>query len=173
MDPVLMIGILAAKACLVDRVPPSGSVSYALPQNDTWKGTALMAMRRPNLEDNLKGAWRAIKNGSVIKFGGVWTETMKAHDERIKHEERNKAMGTGEVGGGRNWSPPVHATTQDGRPVTVSFGQGSREGDTLIADGHVDFDTFYERRRDGLKGHNHYLVNGDQAGGIDRGRYTD
>lgn len=46
-------------------------------------------------------------------------------------------FGNGETGGDNSWTPPVYGTTGDGRPVTVSFGQGGRTGHTLISDGHV------------------------------------
>ena len=49
-------------------------------------------------------------------------------------------MGQGEGSGGdRSWSAPVHAADSNGNPVTVSFGQGNQEGQTLIASGHNNF----------------------------------
>ena len=79
----------------------------------------------------------------------------------------SQAFGSGDTGGDRNWSAPVHGSTADGRDVTASFGQGSRDGETLISDGHVGLGQFYGSRGDG-KGHDHYGPNGEPYG--DRGR---
>ncbi len=92
---------------------------------------------------------------------------MKEHSRRLAQER----FGSGESHGDRNWSAPVHATQRDGRPVTVSFGRGPRDGETLICDGHVGASEFYEYARDGAKGHDHYLIDGSPAN--DRGRYSD
>ncbi len=93
------------------------------------------------------------------------------HDDRIRND-MERSFGTGTVGGDRNWTPPVHGSTRSGKPVTVSFGQGPRNGQTLICDGHVTMREFYARARNG-KGHDHYLADGRPAGGRYRGRYTD
>lgn len=77
----------------------------------------------------------------------------------------NPNFGNGEAGGDRNWASPVHGTTDDGREVTVSFGQGYREGHTGIADGHVDGASYY-----GPSGHDHYGPQGQAYG--DRGAYN-
>lgn len=79
----------------------------------------------------------------------------------------NQSFGTGETGGDRNWSSPVHGSTGDGHDVTVSFGQGPREGETLISDGHAGLGQFYGSRDDG-KGHDHFGPNGEPY--ADRGR---
>ncbi|MBF6185072.1 hypothetical protein [Nocardia farcinica] len=98
----------------------------------------------------------------------------KAEAARRAQVERAAQFGAGEAYGDRNWTAPVHASTRDGRPVTVSFGLGPRDGQTLICDGHVNAAQFYEKKRDGLKGHDHYLIDGRPAGPRgDRGRYTD
>ncbi|MFQ8871223.1 MAG: hypothetical protein ACLR7M_09955, partial [Varibaculum timonense] len=77
----------------------------------------------------------------------------------------NPEFGTGEnAGGDRNWTAPVYATTESGEEVTVSFGQNSREGQTLIAKGHVSGEKFYSD-----KGHDHYGPNGESY--ADRGAY--
>ncbi|WP_124258654.1 hypothetical protein [Rhodococcus ruber] len=98
-------------------------------------------------------------------------DRIKAGRKEAERRERERQFGNGDVYGDRNWSAPVHAATRDGRPVTVSFGQGPRAGETLICDGHVGVTEFYERKRDGQKGHDHYLVDGRPANDIDRGRY--
>lgn len=72
----------------------------------------------------------------------------------------------------RNWHPPVHGTTADGRPVTVSFGKdgSTAERNTGIADGHVSDSKYYGRDANGVKNHDHFGPNGESFG--DRGRST-
>lgn len=67
-------------------------------------------------------------------------------------------MGQGEGSGGdRSWSAPVHAADSNGNPVTVSFGQGNQEGQTLIASGHNNFLDFYRDKNAGVQpNHDHY-----------------
>ena len=73
--------------------------------------------------------------------------------------------------GDNSWTPPVYGTTGDGRPVTVSFGQGGRTGHTLISDGHVSGSEFYHRDADAdEKGHDHYGPHGESFG--DYGKYS-
>lgn len=76
-------------------------------------------------------------------------------------------FGNGEVGGDRSYTSPVYGQTADGHDVTVSFGQGSRDGHTLISDGHVSGSQFY-----GAGGHDHYGPNGETGSNGDRGAYT-
>jgi hypothetical protein len=45
---------------------------------------------------------------------------------------------------------PLHGWI-DGEPVTVAFGWGTKEGHTLLADGHVNLSTFKQHGN-----HNHY-----------------
>ena len=85
--------------------------------------------------------------------------------------QTSTSFGNGEIGGDNSWTPPVHATTADGRPVTVSFGQGGRTGHTLIADGHVSGSEFYHRDADAdEKGHDLYGPHGESFG--DYGKYS-
>lgn len=95
----------------------------------------------------------------------------KERARRAAEAARNDAFGNGEIGGDRNWAPPIHCTTADGRPVTVSFGTGSRQGQTLACDGHVNMTQFYGNAKAG-KGHDHYFVDGTIASKADRGRYS-
>ena len=74
------------------------------------------------------------------------------------------AFGNGEIGGGRDWEPPVHATATDGTPVTVSYGRGNRAGHQLVCRGHVSMEEFYAK----ASGHDHYGPNGELY--ADRGR---
>ena len=76
-------------------------------------------------------------------------------------------FGTGDAGGDRNWTSPVHGSTADGSDVTISFGRGPRDGETLAADGHIGMGQFYGTQKDG-KGHDHYGPNGEPY--ADRGR---
>lgn len=78
----------------------------------------------------------------------------------------NSNFGNGEVGGDSSWSSPVHGNTSSGQDVTVSFGQGSREGHTGIASGHTSGSSYY-----GNNGHDHYGPNGESF--ADRGAYSD
>ncbi len=78
-------------------------------------------------------------------------------------------FGTGEVGGDDHWSEPVYGNTDDGRDITFSQGQGPREGETLVAEGHVSMSDFYGRREDGNKGHDHLDKDGNLI--ADRGRW--
>lgn len=70
--------------------------------------------------------------------------------------------------GDRSYSAPIWGTDSDGNEVTVSFGQGSREGHTLISDGLKSDQDFYNTS-DGKSGHDH----ADGKGGYkDRGQYS-
>ena len=125
-------------------------------------------MRKYTLGDTLLGMVRSLFNGTGMNQGATMREIRAAHDER----QRRQQFGTGApgAGGDRSWEPPFHATTRDGRPVTVSFGRGSRTGQTLICDGHVDFHTFYnDKKTRVVKGHDHYLKDG--SFGADREKY--
>lgn len=73
----------------------------------------------------------------------------------------------------RGSTEPVHGTTADGDPVTVSFGTGSAEGETYLADGHQSTSDFWGRDDDGVKNHDHYgSGNGPNNNGTERGKYT-
>ena len=74
----------------------------------------------------------------------------------------------------KRWHPPVHGTTADGKPVTVSFGKdgSAQAGNTGISDGHVSDAEYYERDSPGRTvGHDHYGPKGESYG--DRGKYSD
>ncbi len=125
---------------------------------------------QPTALDQLRGAGRVIRQQGLA--GGMSPLAIRRAAKGVRAE---RGFGTGEGSGGNSgWTSPVHGTTLDGRPVTVSFGTGARTaGHTLICDGHVDMRTFYDKRHDG-KGHDHYLVDGRPAGRHgDRGRYSD
>jgi hypothetical protein len=125
--------------------------------------------RRPNMRDNLVGMFRSVRNGTSMNPLSTMREINIAHDERVA-SERNSAFGAGTVGGNRNWEAPFHATTREGRLVTVSFGKGTRAGETLICDGHVDLDTFYGNKNLRIaKGHDHFDATGSYA--AKRGKY--
>lgn len=120
--------------------------------------------------DSFKGQWRSLRNGTGGSFSATLSEINKVKKER-EAAEKDLLFGDGEQYGNENWEPPVHATTLDGKPVTVSFGKGRRAGHTLIADGHVTRTSFYDNHRDGLPGHDHYLVDGAIGSRKDRNRY--
>lgn len=72
----------------------------------------------------------------------------------------------GDKSGDRTYEPIVHGTTADGQEVTASFGRAdtSREGHTLLSDGHRSASEFYSEG-----GHDHYDGRG---GGTERGAYN-
>lgn len=127
----------------------------------------LVRRRRITPGDWLRGVKYSMRNRTLMNPFQTQRFINAAHDERVANEREN--FGTGEEGGDKHWTPPVHGATRDGRPVTISFGKGKREGETLVCDGHVPMGTFYTRAVPG-KGHDHYLVDGKPA--KDRGRFT-
>ena len=71
-------------------------------------------------------------------------------------------MGSGKHKGG--FGPAVHGTDSQGRKVTAAFGWGTKEGHTLIADGHQSEGHFKQSQN-----HDH----ADGKGGYkDRGQYS-
>ena len=84
----------------------------------------------------------------------------RAYDERC--------FGDGEVYDNRRFDAPIHATTVDGRNITIAFGKNgtNRAGHILVADGHVSGNSFYGNVRP--KGHDHLDSNG--VFHADRGR---
>lgn len=69
----------------------------------------------------------------------------------------------------KNFTAPVYGVDADGNDVTVSLGRKSREGETLIASGHVDEETFNAVDKKGNHiGHDHYGGTGKKG---DRGCY--
>lgn len=129
----------------------------------------MIKRRKISVGDWLRGAGQSLRDGQGMNPLATNRYVNAAHDARIA-QEREDAFGTGENGGDRHWTEPVHAATLDGRPVTISFGRGGRAGQTLVADGHIGFADFYRRGKAG-KGHDHYLVDGTVAGKIDWNRY--
>jgi hypothetical protein len=86
-------------------------------------------------------------------------------------DSRRASGGSGSGrGGGKHrggYTYRVHGWL-DGRPVTASFGWGSKEGHTLLADGHVDRATFRNHGN-----HNHYGPgDGPNNNVFDRLKYT-
>lgn len=92
------------------------------------------------------------------------------NDDRASSSSSNPRtssdFGNGEVGGDNRWTAPVYGATSDGREVTASFGQGGRDGHTLVSDGHVSGAEFYN---DESPGHDHYGSSGESH--RDSGRY--
>jgi hypothetical protein len=128
-----------------------------------------MPRRKITFGDWMKGAGQSLRSGNGMSPLTTQKFVNAAHDDRMA-QEHERAFGSGEVGGDRNWTKPVHATTAEGRPVTISFGLGPRDGQTLVCDGHVGMQDFYARSQPG-KGHDHYLVDGTRASKIDRNRF--
>lgn len=66
------------------------------------------------------------------------------------------------------WGAPVQGTDSEGNDVTASFGSGSKEGETLLSDGHKDSGSFIQS-----DSHDHYgSGDGINDNGTDRGAYT-
>lgn len=72
------------------------------------------------------------------------------------------------------WSEPMGGCDSDGNPITVSFGWGTKDGETLLGDGdRSSKDT--NGAWDFLKSsnHDHYgSGNGPNNNGTERGQYT-
>lgn len=127
-----------------------------------------MARRKISAGDWVKGAAQSIRNGTAGNPLATQRLVNAAADQRAGRET---GFGTGEVGGDANWTAPVWGATLAGSPVTIAFGKGTRAGDTLICDGHVQMSEFYANRKTGL-GHDHYTVGGKIASKIDTKRFT-
>ncbi len=83
-----------------------------------------------------------------------------ADDEAYIDFQKSKGHGGG-------WGL-AHYGYIDGKPVTFVYGWGTKEGETLLADGHVDKSTFHRSQN-----HNHYgSGQGPHGNAKDRGRYT-
>lgn len=76
--------------------------------------------------------------------------------------------------------PPVHTVDEWGCDITIAFGKGDHEGETLICDGHVSAKEFWGMKyiQEGskkvkVKRHDHYMPDGSPAGKHkNRGNYT-
>lgn len=66
-----------------------------------------------------------------------------------------------------SWRKPVQGVNAEGKKVTAVFGQGKKEGHTLLSNGHKSKSRF--DGKPGNRGHDH--SNG-KGGGTRRGRYT-
>ncbi len=70
-------------------------------------------------------------------------------------------------GSSPTYTSAIHGTDSEGNDVTVAFGKGEAEGETLVSDGHkgqADFTGHSDAR-----GHDHY---DGQGGSTDRGQHT-
>ncbi|MBV7700679.1 hypothetical protein [Streptomyces sp. TRM70350] len=66
------------------------------------------------------------------------------------------------------WSVPMGGGDADGNEITVSFGEGRREGETLIGDGDRSEMNFLDSDN-----HDHYgSGHGPNDNGTDRGQYS-
>lgn len=78
-----------------------------------------------------------------------------------------QSSGDGRANHNGGYGDPVHGFL-DGLPVTAAFGWGTKEGHTLLADGHVDLGTFKRSEN-----HNHYGPGqGRNYNVYDRFKYT-
>ena len=122
-----------------------------------------------NCKEKEKAKWKEIECESCKEKFIIYIDWANPPRFCKKCKERNKTFGTGE-GGSRTSTGAVHAITKDGKDVTVSFGIGSKDGHTYIADDHIDTDHDFWGSK-GNKGHDHFGPNGEPY--ADRGRYSD
>lgn len=116
----------------------------------------------------------SLQRGTIMNPFKTQSLINAVSDERTgrgRLTKHKKNFGTGTTAGGNaNYTAPVHGTTLDGRPVTISFGRGEKFNQTLVCDGHVDMQTFYARRTSHT-GHDHFLVDGKIASKRDVHRF--
>ncbi len=145
---------------------------YIAPVRCTYKQEGLymgQVRKKPGDDDHYRksdDSWRAPAGG----FTGH-PAPAKSGSFDSQYHDGGKEAGLTYGGDRRNWESPVHGTDSEGRDVTVSSGRAGspREGDTLIADGHLTSQEFYSRNRDGAKNHDHAHGDGTYEG---RGRYS-
>jgi len=94
--------------------------------------------------------------------------TWSVPPEPSQYHDDGQAAGLTQ-GGDAVYEAPVHGTDADGQEVTASFGRDdtSREGHTLIADGHRTSEEFYAEG-----GHDHHSPTGKPGDAGDRGAYS-
>lgn len=80
-------------------------------------------------------------------------------------EERNNDGN--DFGASPTFSSAIQGTNEEGQDVTVAFGRGEAEGETLLSDDHKSQEDFTGSSGD--RGHDHYDGEGD---GTERGQYT-
>lgn len=71
-----------------------------------------------------------------------------AEIEAYAREDEERQQHGGHRGG---FGEPQHGFNTADQPVTFALGWGTKEGETLLADGHVDLSTFKQSHN-----HNHY-----------------
>ena len=118
--------------------------------------------RKVTFGDFVRGAVASIRDGNGMNPLQTQRYVNRAHDVRT--------FGDGESHDNRTFDAPVHATTEDGRPITIAFGKPgtSRANQILIADGHLSAEVFYKNGRSRDKGHDHLTSDGVFI--ADRGR---
>ena len=113
-----------------------------------------LAAQRRNLDSSIRD-WQASFDEAKREF------------KQAKQNYDTVMYGTGEVGGGRKSTNPVHGLTADGQPVTLAEGLGDKAGHIYLRDGHAENGQFWGST--GNKHHDHY---DGQGGGSERGKYT-
>jgi hypothetical protein len=101
-----------------------------------------------------------------------WRKEEAARKRRVARESRSSGTSGGSSrrsGHQGGWTEAQHGYV-DGKPVTFALGWGSKEGEVLLADGHVNTGrpgSFWDG------GHNHYgKGQGPNANVKDRGMYS-
>ncbi len=106
-------------------------------------------------KDNLNGM---IKHGFSTSAKHNLAAAKAAREERLAKEAQHKG-GFGDA---------QHGFDDAGQPITFALGWGSKNGHTLLANGHVDLTTFKQSAN-----HNHYGPGQGPNNNVrDRGRYS-
>jgi hypothetical protein len=115
--------------------------------------------------DEFKNALRDQAVGA-FKYGASTSyRHNKAAMDAAKAERLAREAPTGHRGG---FEEAQHGSI-NGHPVTFAFGFGSKEGHTLIADGHISDERFFKQSAN----HDHYGPgDGPRNNGTLRGKYT-
>lgn len=124
-------------------------------------------MALPSLFDMWRGQWRAMRHGT----GNGWNPFENyAFAKQVQQEREAKANAHAAAQRGTHkggWHPSQHGFI-DGRPVTFALGWGTREGETMLADGHLSPEEFRNHAD-----HNHYgSGKGPNDNVKDRGKYS-
>ena len=104
---------------------------------------------QPSMMDIVRGTTRSVRTTGLVH--GTNPFAVRKYAKQVKSE---REFGSGSSGGGRNWTAPVHASLDNGRPITISFGIGNRAGHYLVADGHVTMQSFYDKANE--QRHDHF-----------------
>lgn len=100
-------------------------------------------------------------------------DTLHSYDYVMARQEQDNARYATSPGSGhRGGFGEIQHGTVDGHKVTFAKGWGSKEGETLIADGHITAKRFFSGEGQ-LRRHDHFgSGKGPNNNGTNRGRYS-